>query len=160
MADEEINIPDIDPVDDIKSGDKLIVETENGTRLIDYDNFIIGLDNISFLSTLTGNTTDIATLSAEVYATNGLQVQSLSAVNSSIYSYFNHSIGIGDQLTTPFINTTEAKLSIVGSASASESLSAGECFVSAPSGFVIKDDNGVNWKLYISATGFLSATRA
>jgi hypothetical protein len=59
------NINDLPEVDEIRNGDKLIVETENGTYIIDFANFIIGIDNTSFGSTITENSSNIASLSAQ-----------------------------------------------------------------------------------------------
>tara|TARA_R110000787_G_scaffold114620_4_gene224366 strand:+ start:452 stop:940 length:489 start_codon:yes stop_codon:yes gene_type:complete len=159
MADK-INIKLLKEIEDFKSGDKIILETEEGTRLLDFDNLIIGSDNITFFSTITGNSTDIAALSAEIYNTDGLQIQSLSSVNSTLFSYFNHPVGIGDQLTVPFIHGDEAKLSVTGSISAAGSLSAASVLATAPSGLYIHDDNGTPWRLYIHNTGVLSAVQA
>ena len=48
IEDEIINITDLDIGTDISTGDKLLVETSNGTKLLDFKDFIIGTDNISF----------------------------------------------------------------------------------------------------------------
>ena len=46
--DEIVNISDLDVGSEILKTDKLIVETNNGTKLLDFKDFVIGVDNISF----------------------------------------------------------------------------------------------------------------
>lgn len=48
IEDEIININDIDQGTEILKNDKFIVETNNGTKLIEFKDFVIGVDNISF----------------------------------------------------------------------------------------------------------------
>jgi len=60
------NIKELQETFSITSGDLLVVETEEGTNIMDYDNLIIGLDNTTFGTTITNNTADISALSATV----------------------------------------------------------------------------------------------
>ena len=48
IEDEIINISDLDPGTEILSDDKLLIETTNGTKLLNFKDFVIGTDNISF----------------------------------------------------------------------------------------------------------------
>ena len=48
IEDEIINISDLDPGMEIVRGDKLLIETSNGTKLLDFKDFVIGPENISF----------------------------------------------------------------------------------------------------------------
>jgi len=69
IEDEIINISDIDVGTEILNNDKLIIETNNGTKLISFKDFVIGEENITFKDKLvqgarTGKTsteTDIVT---------------------------------------------------------------------------------------------------
>jgi len=71
------NIKELPETFSIASGDLLVVETEEGTNILDYNNFIIGLDNTTFGTTVTQNSTDLNTLFTEV--------ESLStAIDSSV----------------------------------------------------------------------------
>ena len=54
IEDEIVNISDLDVGSEILKTDKLIVETNNGTKLLDFKNFVIGLDNISFYHLISG----------------------------------------------------------------------------------------------------------
>ena len=53
------NIIRLPESDEIKSGDFVIVETADGTRILDFKNFLISTDNITFASTLSTYETDI-----------------------------------------------------------------------------------------------------
>ena len=48
IEDEIVNISDLDVGTEILKTDKLLVETTNGTKLLNFRDFVIGLDNISF----------------------------------------------------------------------------------------------------------------
>ena len=52
LEDEIINISDIDVGTEILNNDKLIVETNNGTRLLAFKDFVIGEENITFADKL------------------------------------------------------------------------------------------------------------
>tara|TARA_R110000824_G_scaffold5697_2_gene26311 strand:+ start:1653 stop:2564 length:912 start_codon:yes stop_codon:yes gene_type:complete len=52
IEDEIINITDIDVGTEILNNDKLIIETNNGTKLIAFKDLVIGEDNITFKSKL------------------------------------------------------------------------------------------------------------
>jgi len=54
IEDEIVNISDLDVGNEILKTDKLIVESGNGTKLLDFKDFIIGLDNISFYHLISG----------------------------------------------------------------------------------------------------------
>ena len=70
LEDEIINIQDLDIAKEIKIGDFVLLETTDGTKLIDFKDFIIGTDNITFFDKISGGdylqTTDISGLSADV----------------------------------------------------------------------------------------------
>lgn len=65
-----VNIKELPPVDQINPGDLLIVETEAGTSILDFSNFIIGLENTTFSSIISTNVTDISTLQSQVNVIN------------------------------------------------------------------------------------------
>ena len=62
-SDNQINITNLPKASEIKSGDYIILETDTGTEIIDYKDFIIGSNNITFWPRLSGNTTNITSLS-------------------------------------------------------------------------------------------------
>jgi len=48
MLSNSVNIKDLGDVDQVNSGDLLIVETANGTKTIDFTNFVVGPENVSW----------------------------------------------------------------------------------------------------------------
>ena len=72
------NIKELPETFSIGIGDMLVIETDEGTNIMDYNNFVIGLDNTTFGTTITQNVTDIATLSSDVESLSAA-VESLSA---------------------------------------------------------------------------------
>ena len=89
LEDEIINIEDLDIAKEIKIGDNILLETTDGTKLIDFKDFIIGTDNITFYDKISGGdflqTADISALSANV-DTNTTILSSISGVNDDIAS--------------------------------------------------------------------------
>jgi len=69
MADETlsaVNIDDLPVFEEIKSGSYILIETSDGTGIIDYKNFIIGTDNITFQNLLSTQDAQIKALSAQL----------------------------------------------------------------------------------------------
>lgn len=89
LEDEIINIEDLDIAKEIKIGDYVLLETTDGTKLIDFKDFIIGTDNITFYDKISGGdflqTADISALSANV-DTNTTILSGISGVNDDIAS--------------------------------------------------------------------------
>ena len=85
MADA-LNIKNLDKVTEINPGDFLLVEIPAGSRIVDFKNFIIGKDNITFATELSAFSRDITgllsrtnTLTSALFAGNqDLLVNSLS----------------------------------------------------------------------------------
>ena len=75
------NIKELPETFSVAAGDMLIIETDEGTNIMDYNNFVIGLDNTTFGTTITQNVTDIATLSSDVEALSSA-VATISAINN------------------------------------------------------------------------------
>lgn len=80
-ANAKINIKDLPQIQQISNGDYLVVESNDGTYILDYENLILGVENTAITSAVNQNSTDIASISGAVDA----QLQSLSA---SMYSTF------------------------------------------------------------------------
>ena len=74
IEDEIINISDIDIGAEILRTDKLLVETNNGTKLVEFKDFVIGTENISFYNVISS-----AFLGDNI--TGAAQYQSLSGFN-------------------------------------------------------------------------------
>ena len=58
------NIKELPETFSVADGDLLLIETDEGTNIMDFANFIIGLDNTTFGTTITQHSTDINTLSS------------------------------------------------------------------------------------------------
>ena len=63
MSSQEISIKQLPLIDEINTGDLLVVQTPNATSTLDFDNFVIGLENTSFSPTISAHTADINALS-------------------------------------------------------------------------------------------------
>jgi len=75
-----VNIKEKPQIEEIVKGNFLIVENENGTNILDFDNFVVGPDNVSFY-------TDFTAVSSKVYETSeqlDTQINSLSASTDSL----------------------------------------------------------------------------
>lgn len=65
----EISIKQLPQVTEINNDDLILVQTPNATNTLLFSNFVIGLENTTFGSTITKNSTDIETLSGVLYNT-------------------------------------------------------------------------------------------
>lgn len=84
LEDEIINIENLNLVDEIKVGDQILLETSDGTKLIDFKDFIIGVENVTFYDKLTGiDTTVTDNLSAKLNYHETL-LESISGVYNDI----------------------------------------------------------------------------
>ncbi len=62
------NVKELPETFAVAAGDLLLIETDDGTNIMDFANFVIGLDNTTFGTTITQHSTDIAALSSDVAA--------------------------------------------------------------------------------------------
>ena len=60
------NVKELPETFSVTVGDLLLIETDEGTNIMDFANFVIGLDNTTFGTTITQHSTDIAALSSDV----------------------------------------------------------------------------------------------
>ena len=67
MADQ-VSIKQLPQVTEINTGDLLLVQTPNATNTLLFENFIIGLDNTTFSSTISSQRTDIDSLSSTIFS--------------------------------------------------------------------------------------------
>ena len=78
MSTPSTSINQLPVVSDITDADFLIIDNEIETRRLNFKDFIIGLDNVTFASTISGNSSDIQSLSTTV-VTNTNNISALSA---------------------------------------------------------------------------------
>lgn len=98
-AQDQINIKKIQFVEEIKPGYYLIVETPEGTRLIDYTNFVVGQDNITFDPLLSAFDTDIRNLSAQVIAQDAVNLATFTSLSAQTLALFSVASAANSSLT-------------------------------------------------------------
>lgn len=106
LEDEFIDIEDLDIATEIKIGDFILLETTNGTKLIDFKDFIIGVDNITFFDKISGNYlqfADVSAISAKAI-TNESILSSISGVNEDVNNLTTRINAVEDSLVS-FVNS-------------------------------------------------------
>lgn len=73
MASSEVSINQLPVTSQIVNGDFLIIQTINATQRLDFENFVVGLDNTTFKDTVENNSSGVTTLSSTLY--NGVTAQ-------------------------------------------------------------------------------------
>jgi len=74
------NVKELPETFAVAAGDLLLIESDDGTNIMDFANFIIGLDNTTFGTTITEHSTDINTLSSDV----GILQADVKTINSAV----------------------------------------------------------------------------
>ena len=99
IEDEIINISDIDVGTEILKSDKLLIETNNGTKLLAFKDLVIGEENITFKDKLVqGGPADVTGKSSTSYTTvSGLNILSddTTAGHLTKYSDISGTIELG-----------------------------------------------------------------
>ena len=67
MADQ-VSIKQLPQVTEINTGDLILLQTPNATNTLLFENFIIGLDNTTFSSTISSQRTDIDSISSTIFS--------------------------------------------------------------------------------------------
>jgi hypothetical protein len=85
-----VNIKELPSIEEVQPGDYLIIETDTGTHICDFVNFILPPDNVTFYSEIENLQTDVLILSSAIQATNttvsSLSSQLNTTVNSTVTS--------------------------------------------------------------------------
>jgi len=63
MSTQDISIKQLPLINEINTGDLILVQTPNATSTLDFNNFVVGLDNTSFAPTISSHGTRITALS-------------------------------------------------------------------------------------------------
>jgi hypothetical protein len=101
-----LNIKELPEINDVINGDFMIIETPSGTSIIDYQNFLVTLDNTTFGDLITQNTTDIATLSTSFSTLSSeltADIASLSATTARTNTFVVFSLLNYNLTTSPVI---------------------------------------------------------
>ena len=104
----KVNIKSLPVTTEVKNGDYLILETELGTKLLDFENFVITQFNTTFNGTLTGHTDDIATNLSKITSISGLLSSDDATINIGTSAVGVSALGVGT-------NAPSNKLHVVGS---------------------------------------------
>lgn len=78
---DDINILDLPVVENVAAGDYLVLETPDGTSIIDYENFIIGPENTTLSVTVSAISNDVATINENLLST-------IDTLSTEIYGNF------------------------------------------------------------------------
>ena len=108
---DNINIKKLDIIEEIKIGDFIIIETPAaGTSILDFKDFVIGKDNISFADEIESNTSNINALSGSIDSLNttltaasALWESAKTTVQENSASWLGTSGGTGTGQTGIFI---------------------------------------------------------
>ena len=84
----EISIKQLPQITEINNDDLILVQTENSTNTLKFSNFIVGLENTTFETTINNNRTDVNTLSTSS-SNNRTDVNTLSTLTTSISSIWS-----------------------------------------------------------------------
>lgn len=119
LEDEIINIEDLEIASEVKIGDYILLETTNGTRLLDFKDFIVGLDNITFFDRISGTylqTTDISAISAKAEANHNI-LTTLSTVSARVNNVETNMNSLNSSFTTlvDSIDTSSIAISDISS---------------------------------------------
>ena len=79
-----VNIKELPEINDVVAGDFLIIETARGTNILDFNNFIIPIENTTFGSVILNNTSNIAILSSDFISTSTDLQSQLNNLNTSV----------------------------------------------------------------------------
>lgn len=83
-----VNIKELPSVEEVQPGDYLIIETDTGTNICDFTNFILPPENVTFYGEIETLQTEVLTLSASIQATN----TTVSSVSSQLTTTLNSTV--------------------------------------------------------------------
>lgn len=67
MASTDVSINQLPETNQVSNGDYIIIQTPNATNRLNFSNFVVGLENTTFGSTIELHTTEIDELSGTLY---------------------------------------------------------------------------------------------
>jgi len=82
MASTDVSINQLPETNQVSNGDYIIIQTPNATNRLDFSNFVVGLENTTFGSTIELHTTEISELSSSVETLSGTFYDSTPDVNA------------------------------------------------------------------------------
>ena len=120
IEDEIINIADIDKGTDILKDDKLIIETNNGTKLLDFKDLIINEDQITFADKLIQRSGDLTDSDTYVNTVTGYNILTTNTTPGHVttYSDISGTVELGTRMTEVESKVVDAGVSLTPSTSA------------------------------------------
>lgn len=94
MADDTEYISDLEPIIELAPTDNFVVETLEGTKRIQYKDFIIGADNVDFYEEIAANTLAVIALSSDVVALDA-DVTNINSGLTGLSAAYNEAIKSG-----------------------------------------------------------------
>ena len=79
-----VNIKDLTQIEEVVSGNLLLIETETGTNTINFDNFVVGPDNVSWYTAFETVSGQVATLSADLGNVNYTERSAVTALSAEV----------------------------------------------------------------------------
>lgn len=64
MSTERISLQQLPVISEVNNGDLILIQTATSTNTLDFKDFVIGLENTTFASTISSHTTDIDSISS------------------------------------------------------------------------------------------------
>ena len=120
MSSDKVTFNELPEAGEVKPGDFFIIEDLQQTKKINFSNLIFGLDNVKFADTITGQTTDILALSANVaslsaqldFSSQELNSLLSTTVQTTTAAYLNQIFPIGSIMYT--IVNVNPQVSLIG----------------------------------------------
>ncbi len=64
MSTEKISLQQLPIISEVNNGDLILIQTATATNTLDFKDFVIGLENTTFASTISSHTTEIDSISS------------------------------------------------------------------------------------------------
>jgi hypothetical protein len=64
MSTEKISLQQLPVISEVNNGDLILIQTATSTNTLDFKDFVIGLENTTFASTISSHTTEIDSISS------------------------------------------------------------------------------------------------
>ena len=64
MSTEKISLQQLPVISEVNNGDLILIQTATATNTLDFKDFVIGLENTTFASTISSHTTEIDSISS------------------------------------------------------------------------------------------------
>ena len=94
MADDTEYISDLDPIIELANTDNFVVETLEGTKRIQFKDFILGPDNVSFYEEVAADTLAIISLSSDVVGLDA-DVTNINSGLTALSAAYNEAVKSG-----------------------------------------------------------------